>query len=44
VVHASGFLKEVNRFVEILIFSGLGAFYGQFIRFGILFFRRLAEL
>src|SRR5262249_30688881 len=39
VVHASGFLEEVNRFVEVLAFSGLSALDGQFVRFGTLFFR-----
>src|SRR5438067_8468855 len=44
VVHGGGFLKEVNGFVEVLAFSGLGALTCQFVRFGILFFRCLAYL
>src|SRR5262249_51800706 len=44
VVHGGGFLKEVNRFVEVLVLSGLSAFYGKFVRFRILFFRCLAYL
>src|SRR6266566_4134382 len=44
VVHGGGFLKEVNGFVEVLVFSGLGALTCQFVRFGILFFRCLAYL
>src|SRR4030095_3111021 len=44
VVHGGRFLKEVNRFVEVLVFSGLSAVDGQFVRFGILLLRCLAYL
>src|SRR5437667_10181155 len=44
VVHGSGFLEKVDRFVEVLAFSGVSALAGQFVRFGILFFRCLAYL
>ena len=39
VVHGGGFLKEINRFVPVLVFSGLSALEGEFVRFGILFVR-----
>ena len=43
-VHGGGFLKGINRFVPVLVFSGLSAFAGQPVRFGIFFGLCLAYL
>src|SRR5882672_7064451 len=43
-VHGGGFLKGINRFVPVLVLSGLSAFAGQPVRFGIFFGLCLAYL
>ena len=39
VVHRGGFLKQINRFIPVLAFSGLSTLEGESVRFGILFVR-----